>query len=91
MTVSLSAAADEEAIAYYKLCVGRRIRSLSLIADGKDPRSDALTSIGAFASDHPVCGQPLVGGVPRRRCLSLTARKPRTRMTRKKATPATAR
>jgi cation diffusion facilitator family transporter len=49
MAVALVGVVGKELIAYYKIRVGRRIDSLSLVADGKHSRADALTSIGAFA------------------------------------------
>ncbi len=66
MAVAIIGAVGKELIAYYKIRVGRRIDSLSLIVDGKHSRVDALTSIGAFLGllgvhlGHPVL-DPIFG------------------------------
>jgi cation diffusion facilitator family transporter len=48
MVVALITLTGKEAIAHYKIRLGREIESISLVADGKHDRSDALTSGGVF-------------------------------------------
>jgi cation diffusion facilitator family transporter len=48
MVVALVTLSGKEAIAHYKIQLGREIESISLVADGKHDRSDALTSVGVF-------------------------------------------
>jgi cation diffusion facilitator family transporter len=48
MVVALITLVGKEAIAHYKIRLGREIESVSLVADGKHDRSDALTSLGVF-------------------------------------------
>ena len=48
MVVALITLVGKEAIAHYKIGLGREIESVSLVADGKHDRSDALTSLGVF-------------------------------------------
>lgn len=49
MAAALIGAAGNEAVAQYKVSVGRRIRSISLQADGQHSRQDGLVSLAAFA------------------------------------------
>jgi cation diffusion facilitator family transporter len=49
MAAALIGAAGNEIVAEYKTRVGRRIRSISLQADGQHSRQDGLVSIAAFA------------------------------------------
>lgn len=46
---ALVGAAGNEAVAFYKIRVGRRIDSVPLIADGRHARVDGLVSLGAAA------------------------------------------
>lgn len=48
MAAALIGVAGNEAVAQYKLRVGRRIRSVSLEADGQHSRQDGLVSLAAF-------------------------------------------
>ncbi len=48
MAAALVGCAGNEILAQYKISVGKRINSVSLIADGKHSRIDGLTSLAAF-------------------------------------------
>lgn len=48
MAAALIGVAGNEAVAQYKVRVGRRIRSVSLEADGQHSRQDGLVSLAAF-------------------------------------------
>jgi cation diffusion facilitator family transporter len=48
MAAALVGAAGNEAVAEYKIRVGKRIRSVSLEADGQHSRQDGLVSLAAF-------------------------------------------
>jgi cation diffusion facilitator family transporter len=48
MVAALIGAAGNEAVALYKIREGRRLRSVSLVADGHHSRQDGLVSIAAF-------------------------------------------
>lgn len=49
MGAALLGALANEAVARYKIAVGRRIGSPPLVADGRHARTDALASVAAFA------------------------------------------
>jgi cation diffusion facilitator family transporter len=49
MVAALIGAAGNEAVAQYKIREGRRLRSVSLVADGHHSRQDGLVSLAAFA------------------------------------------
>jgi cation diffusion facilitator family transporter len=48
MAAALVGVAGNEALAHYKITVGKRINSVPLIADGQHSRIDGLTSLAAF-------------------------------------------
>lgn len=48
MAAALVGCAGNEILAQYKISVGKRINSVSLVADGKHSRIDGLTSLAAF-------------------------------------------
>src|SRR5207247_9818508 len=48
MAAALVGVAGNELLAQYKISVGKRINSVSLIADGHHSRIDGLTSLAAF-------------------------------------------
>ncbi len=48
MAVALIGLVGKVALSYYKIRVGKKIDSLSLVADGKHSRADGVSSLGAF-------------------------------------------
>ena len=49
MAAALIGVVGNEALAQYKIAVGKRINSVALVADGQHSRIDGLTSLAAFA------------------------------------------